>query len=336
MLQSYIGPVPQSNPYIIQLHESLEAASGVEPRDFSWRHALLGGFDIFHAHWPEALIERRGAVSTAGRQVLYGLFLLKMLVLGIPVVRTMHNIDAPQGIGRSERFLLAATDRLTRMRILLNEFTPVPEGQRTALIEHGHYRDWFSKHPLAEPEDGRVLFFGKVRRYKNVEGLVRAFRGIPADAGLSLHVVGSPSSTALSEALRTAAGEDARITMSLRFVEEDDLVREVGESRLVVLPYPEMHNSGSVLAALSLDRVVLVPDNPFNRALEDEVGEGWVIRFEGEIDSRVVERAARAAETIAGRPDLSRRDWARAGARHLAAYRRAILGDEEVDRGTAR
>lgn len=336
MLQSYIGPAPQSNPYIIQLHESLDAASGVEPSAFSWRRALLGGYDVFHAHWPEALIERRGAVSTVGRQALYGLFLLKLLLLRIPVVRTMHNLDTPAGIGRSERLLLAATDRLTRMRILLNEFTPVRDGQRTALIEHGHYRDWFAKHPTASPVDGRVVFFGKVRRYKNVEGLMRAFREIPVAAEVSLHVVGSPSSAALSDSLHAAAEEDARITMSLRFVDEAELVREVGESRLVALPYPEMHNSGSVLAALSLDRAVLVPDNPFNRALEEEVGRGWVMRFEGELEPGTVERAVRDAAAIEGRPDLSRRDWTRAGERHLAAYRRAILRDEEVARGPVR
>lgn len=328
VLQSYRGPGPQTNPYIIQLHESLAATPGVQPHAHSWRTALIGRYDVFHAHWPEALIERRGPISTFGRRVLYALVLARMAVQGIPVVRTVHNVELPQGIGRVERLLLGWTDRLTRMRILLNEFTPVPAGARTTLIEHGHYRDWFAKFPPADSVAGRVLFFGKVRRYKNVEGLLRAFRD-SADEALSLRVVGSPSSEELADALRAEAGDDPRIALHLRFVDDAELVREVGESRLVVLPYPEMHNSGSVLAALSLDRAVLVPDNAFNRALAEEVGEGWVIRFTGDLDTRDIERGAAAVEALPGRPDLGRRDWGDTGRRHLAAYRDAIAARRE-------
>lgn len=328
MLQSYIGPGPQTNPYIIQLHDSLKETPGVAVRSFSWRTALLSRYDVFHTHWPEALIDRRGLISTLGRQALYALVLARMAVRGIPVVRTVHNIELPQGIGRVQRLLLGWTDRLTRMRILLNEFTPVPAGAETALIEHGHYRDWFAKYTTAEPVDGRILFFGKVRRYKNVEGLLRALRDCPDDA-LSLRVVGSPSSDALTESLQAVAGSDPRIELVLRFVEDQDLVREVGQARLVVLPYPEMHNSGSVLAALSLNRAVLVPDNDFNRALEQEVGSGWVIRFTGDLEHSDLERGVAEASGLQGRPDLGRRDWAETGRRHLAAYRRAVLRGRE-------
>lgn len=323
VLQSYIGPAPQTNPYIIQLHDSLTATPGVAVRSFSWKTALLSRYDVFHAHWPEALIDRRGPVSTFGRQVLYALMLALMTVRGVPVVRTVHNIELPQGIDRVQRLLLGWTDRLTRMRILLNEFTPVPPGARTALIEHGHYRDWFAKYPPAEPVAGRVLFFGKVRRYKNVEGLIRAFRATADDAG-SLRVVGSPSSEELVDALTSAAGADPRIEFALAFVEDAQLVREVGEAQLVVLPYPEMHNSGSVLAALSLDRPVLVPDNSFNRALADEVGPGWVIRFDGELDAADLERGLSESTAGDGAPDLVLRDWSDTGRKHLAAYVRAI------------
>jgi len=324
VLQSYIGPGPQTNPYIIQLHDGLAATSGVEARSFSWRAALLGGYDVFHAHWPEALIERRGPLSTLGRSTLYALVLARMLAQRIPIVRTVHNVELPRGIGRVERLLLAGTDRLTRMRILLNEFTPVPPAAATTLIEHGHYRDWFAQYPSVGSVEGRLLFFGKVRRYKNAEGLLEVFRQLPGGTA-SLRIVGSPSSAELAESLRSAAGEDPRIELVLRFVEDAELVREVGEAQLVVLPYPEMHNSGSVLAALSLDRAVLVPDNEFNRALADEVGADWVIRFEGDLEASDLERALAATASLRGRPDLSRRDWSETGRRHLNAYRNAIL-----------
>lgn len=323
VLQSYIGPGPQTNPYIIQLHDALAATPGVSRRSFSWRTALLGDYDVFHVHWPEALITKRGRISTLGRQTLYALILAKLWLLRIPVVRTVHNLDLPQGIDRVERWLLEWTERLTRMRILLNDFTPVPAAAASALIEHGHYRDWFARYPAPAPLKGRILFFGKVRRYKNVEGLLRVFREI-ADPTLRLRVAGSPSSTTLTDALYAAAGDDPRIGLQLGFVEDPDLVRAVSESQLVALPYSEMHNSGSVLAALSLNRPVLVPDNAFNRALAREVGVGWVIRYEGDLTPAHIEQGLAEASALTGRPDLSLRDWTSTGARHLDAYRRAI------------
>ena len=65
-------------------------------------------------------------------------------------------------------------------------------------------------------------------------------------------------------------------------------MREVSESELVVLPYHQMHNSGSVLAALSLDRSVLVPDSEFNRSLAEEVGPGWVVTYDGDLTAESI------------------------------------------------
>ena len=327
VLMSFKEPTSRTNPYITQLRDSLAATDGVTPIPWTWKGALTEPVDVFHAHWPESLIEQRGKVSTLGRRVLYGLFLLRLQLQGAPVVRTVHNIDLPQGISRFDRFLLRWTERLTRARIVLNEFTPVPADQPSVLIEHGDYRRWFARYDVSAPVAGRVLFFGKIRRYKNVDGLIEAFTAIEDHPDWTLRVVGSPSSDELAGRLRELAEGDPRVTLGLGFVEDPDLAREAGEATIVVLPYPEMHNSGSVLAALSFDRPVLVPDNDFNRALDAEVGPGWVLRYAGDLTAGDIEAAVTAAqERTGGRPDLSRRDWGRAGDRHAAVYRQALEG----------
>jgi len=328
VLQSFGVPGERTNPYVTMLRDSLARTPGVEPLCFSWRTAVVGRYDVFHAHWPEALIEKRGAVSTFGRRVFYALFLLRLVVTRTPVVRTVHNIELPSGISRTEAALLRWTERLTTTRILLNEFTPLPAGESGTLIEHGHYRDWFDRYPEPGCVPGRFAFFGRVRRYKNVEGLVRAFTALPDDQQqpLSLHIAGSPSSDELVQRLHRLAGDDRRIGFQLSFVDDAELVRVAGEAELVVLPYPEMHNSGSVLAALSLDRPVLVPDNEFNRDLAAEVGDGWVLRYAGDLSPQALLDGLEQARNgrRAARPDLSRRDWATTGSRHLAAYREAL------------
>lgn len=325
ILLSFKEPHSQTNPYITQLRDSLAATSGTDPICFRWRTALTGSFDVFHAHWPESLIEQRGAITTFGRRLLYAVFLARLKLLRIPVVRTVHNIAVPAGISWYDKLVLKATERLTEVRIVLNQFTPVPPDSTSVLIEHGHYRDWFAKYSRRESVRGRFTFFGKIRRYKNVEGLIRVFRSLQTPS-TTLHVVGTPSTPELAEKLRDIADGEPRIDLAFRYVDDAELVDEISEASVVVLPYPEMHNSGSVLAALSLDRTVLVPDNDFNRALEEEVGSGWVIRYQAELDSTDLERAlAQIARKQPGeRPDLSRREWTSAGQRHTDAYRLAL------------
>lgn len=330
VLQSFKQPGPQTNPYIAQLLESLSATDGVQVHCFSWRHAVMGGYDVFHAHWPESLIEQRGVVSTYGRRAIYAFVLLRLWMQGIPVVRTVHNLELPQGVSWFDRRLLLATERLTRVRIVLNEFTPVSSDSISVLIEHGHYRSWFAPYFRPDPVAGRVLFFGKIRRYKNVEGLVAAFRAMPEVVPApNLHVVGDPSTPQLAESLRSIADGDERIQLRFGHISDTELVKEVGEASIVVLPYPEMHNSGSVLAALSMSRPVLVPDNEFNRALGDEVGVPWVFRYPGVLTSThlrdVLERIS--ARNLEGDPDLKQREWDTAGQRHLDAYRLACGGN---------
>lgn len=126
--------------------------------------------------------------------------------------------------------------------------------------------------------------------------------------------------------LTDLAARDPRVSTHLQFLSEADYVEEVTASELVVLPYRHMHNSGSVLAALSLDRPVLVPDNEVNRRLAAEVGPAWVHLYAEEVGADDLDRAfaTMRREPLEGSPDLDGRGWQAAGESHVAAYRQAL------------
>ena len=92
------------------------------------------------------------------------------------------------------------------------------------------------------------------------------------------------------------------------------LAREILESELVVLPFVEMTNSSSMILALSLDRPVLVPRLPVTEELAAEVGPGWVLIYDGELD------AAALAGALAARREPR-------GARARTSRRRRVGGD---------
>jgi glycosyltransferase involved in cell wall biosynthesis len=323
VLQSFPEPRETTNPYVVMLRDALDRTPGARVLTFSWRRALTARYDAFHAHWPEILVDGNGPLKKLARQGLFVLFLLRLRLTRVPLVRTVHNLELPEGLTRREVVLLRWAERLTALRIRINETTEPAGGTPVETVLHGHYRGWYAPHPRRERRAGRLAFVGQVRRYKGVESLVAAFQET-TDAGLSLHIAGRPTSEGLAEQLRQAAA-DPRIDLSLTFLSDAELVAEVTEAELVVLPYREMHNSGGALAALSLGTPVLVPDNEVTRRLAAEVGPGWVHAFTPPLTGADLEDtlAGLRADPPAAPPDLSRREWEGAGRAHLAAYRRA-------------
>lgn len=317
---------PTTNPYIVQLHRALERTDGVEPVLFSYGRAFRGGYDVVHLHWPETLLAGRRPVTRVAHRAAALAFLLRTRLARVPLVRTVHNLELPTGLGRFDTAWLRLVERWTTLRVTINETTPLAPGLAGVTVLHGHYRDWFASVPRSEAVPGRLAYAGLVRRYKNVDGLVRAFRAArAADPTLSLHVAGNPSSEELARSVRDAAEGDEAVRLDLRFLDDAALVDVVTSAELVVLPYRHMHNSGTALLALSLDRPVLVPDNATTRALATEVGPGWVQTFTGELDAAALRTALeRVRADAVGTPDLSAREWDDAGRAHRAAYRHAL------------
>lgn len=325
-MTSYRAPRATTNPYIVMLDRELAATLGTGYHRFSWKRAFSTRYDVFHTHWTEALMDGSTRLRSLGKQVVVLAAVVWMRLRGVAIVRTVHNVEPPAGLGPIERLVLHLVDRGTRMRIVLNDSTPVPPGAPSRTIAHGHYRDWFAPFDREDPVRGRIGYFGLVRRYKGVETLISSFTGArEVDPSLSLTIAGKPSTDEMADELRAGVSGDAAVTLDLRFLDDAELVAVATASELVVLPYRFMHNSGSLLAALSLDRPVLVPDNETNRLLADEVGREWIYFFDGDLaPNDLLDALAAVRQSSSASPDLTARDWSRAGQDHLAAYADAV------------
>lgn len=323
-MQSFGAPRPTSNPYIHMLDEALGTTQGLLHLRFDRAGALAGRYDVIHLHWPETLLGGSTRLKRLARRV-YASALMARLALDrrIAVVRTVHNVELPRDITRWERFILEYVERRADFRIRLNHEQPTESDTHGVVIPHGHYRDWFADVPRREPAPNTLGFVGLVRRYKGVEHLVEVFRQTPGELGLL--VAGNPTSDGLAGEIRALAADDNRVSLDLRYLPEGDFARAVMGVSGIVLPYRFMHNSGTALAALSLDRPVLVPTNDVNLALADEVGPGWVHTYDGDLTPEDLVRFHELIRELPrGRPDLSAREWDKAGVAHLEAFRAAV------------
>ena len=322
VLESFKQPGPTANPYIIMLLEALQERCDV--RCFTWREALSGRYDVFHVHWPDALISGGRSSRLAARRAMFAALLLRLKLQGIPVVRTLHNPAPHESLSKIDEWLIKRLDHLTKGWIRLNPHTHSPDHGELTTVLLGHYRNWFPADPYVTGEPGRLVNFGLIRPYKGVAELISAFGQCP-DPGLRLSIIGAPNTPELRDRLEHLASSDSRVSLTLSHVNDDDLAREVRRASLVVLPYKEMHNSSALLLALSLNRPVLVPESEVTQSLIAEVGPGWVLTYQGDLTPDSIIAASEAAEPDRqDSPDLSQREWNHVAELHLGVFAEAL------------
>ncbi|MBO8140912.1 MAG: glycosyltransferase [Firmicutes bacterium] len=174
---------------------------------------------------------------------------------------------------------------------LVGDRYPGIQKKPSRVICHGHYRDIYSQSISREAarkilgidaNSAVILFFGQIRPYKGVVGLVEAFREIQMP-GVELVIAGRIKNAELAKEIESASAEDPRVRVYDQFVPETKVSQFFSAADLVVLPYTEILNSGSAILALSLDRPVLVPDLGSMRELRSLVGDQWIRTFNGKL-----------------------------------------------------
>lgn len=206
-------------------------------------------------------------------------------------------------------------------------------------IPHGHYRPLFDDLPdqaqarerLGISPDAPVLaFVGRVASYKNIPELLRAFADWHATDAVLL-IGGAPVDDEVAVDVARAAEGDARVLPLLRELSDHELAELVVAADVVVLPFEEITNSGSVLFALSLDRPVLTPAGTPITWMRDVVGARWVRFYERPLSTDDLEGAVEAARSSSDRrAPLSAFDWDDI-ARRTAQFFDRLLTDARVD-----
>ena len=303
-------PIDPRNPYTASLYTDM--GQDVRVEEFSMPN-LRHRYDVWHVHWPEALLNIRNPALASAKLAAFLAMIDWVRLRGGKIVWTVHNLKAHDNlhprieamfyrrfighvdgvISLSDTGLQMAQEKFGRLRDL-----------PAVIIRHGHYRNQYPQCPpdaraaLGIDDDTRViLFFGEVRGYKNVDALVRAFRGVK-DERVHLLIAGRPKNAELGAGIAKEAARDTRVRLELAFIEPARVGKYFGAADLVVLPYRHILNSGAALLALSFNRPVLVPDIGSMGELAADFGDKWIRKFSGEIDAAKLESALEWA----GRP----------------------------------
>ncbi|WP_164932787.1 glycosyltransferase family 4 protein [Halorubrum amylolyticum] len=230
------------------------------------REAQVRDPDMIHVQWaPVPIIDR---------------WFLRALNRIAPLVFTVHDTTPFHGASTS-RIQLLGTDAVYDVADHLIVHTEV---SRDELVDRGVSPDNISVIPhgiLEYPtetaadsgyiqsggddgdKDRTILFFGTIKPYKNVDTLLEAFASLPSEtrATTELHVAGNPKMDV--EPLRRRAAEldiQSSVRWDLRFVPDAEVPALFDAADLVVFPYDDIDQSGSLLTAVQYETPIVATD----------------------------------------------------------------------------
>ncbi len=175
-------------------------------------------------------------------------------------------------------------------------------------------------------ESTLIVFFGQVRRYKNVPSLLEVFSKL-VGTHFNLGIVGAPGAEeSLKREIQHMAGRDSRVIPVLRHLSDDELAAWIAAADLIVLPLRDVSNSGSALLSLSMNRPVLVPNKGSMCELGDMVGNEWLRVYEGELTPKVLANAIEwSGMARTGCPDLGSYAWDAIAKATVATYQDSFV-----------
>jgi glycosyltransferase involved in cell wall biosynthesis len=332
------------NPYTDLLYKNVERL-GVEVVEFDPRMGSKERGDVLHVHWPEWFLVRRNPLAVWRHYAMWMECLRSLRRQGTKVVWTAHNLRSHEN--RHELL----------QRKFWSEFVPLVDGCvclsevsrslvreafpglkcPTAVVPHGHYRDVYPNtvHRSAaraslglDPSDFVFVHVGMVREYKNVPELIAAFRD--CERPCTLVVAGEVFEEGLKRRVEAAAEGCANVHLHLRRVDDSDLQLYFRAADVAVFPYRDILNSGSALMALSFDVPLLVPSLGSMPELRQQVGEAWVMTYEGEVTGQVLSQGREWARKTARaeRAPLDGLDWLPLARRTVEFYREVCARPE--------
>ena len=233
--------------------------------------------NILHLHWLTPYLRGNNVVSYAiyALKLVFDVWLVRLR--GGRIVWTVHNKMSHEArFLRLERWVMnrianSATCVIFHSNAaradLKEEFNN--NKAKAVVIPHGHYRDVYhpaidrqlARRELDLPTDSRLyLCFGLVRKYKNIEGLVGAWKqnnGPLADSVLL--VAGEPLPTEYGNEISELVGYTPNTIAHLRHIPAEQVHLYFSAADIVVLPFHRTLTSGSLLLAMSYDKPIVAP-----------------------------------------------------------------------------
>lgn len=341
---------PTTNPKNIShgiVADSVRATGEAEVIPYSFGGAFISRFDVFHVHWPDAIVFPAPRWRVLVKFVLFTSFLVITHLRGKPIVWTAHNMGSHEGrfpilekllwrlfFSVVDHIIHYCPQGIDALREWRGGDLDVPQ----SVIAHPNFRCLYPDLPsrtlarsrLGLPENEKIyLTFGMLRRYKGIEALVEGFKAWTEQDDARLIIAGEATAgDGLDQILEDAAASDRRMILHRGFIDDATLVDLIRACDIVVIPTAKVLNSGVANMALAFDRPILA--YPFGCIVDyrNRLGESWVVFINGSLTEALSQSWTTILEHVGteDRVDLHYADPDRIGAMTLGVYH-TVLGN---------
>lgn len=301
-----------SNPYNYLIYNNIEQ-KGYKIIEFDFniknilKYVFSSDFKIFHIHWPTNILTYSTYLQARRRILMFKYFLILIRLLGKKVVWTVHNLNDheknhPELQKKLNNLLYKYVDGFISLNknglIQVESRATGRKKQQFKYIPHPHYKDYYENYIgkekardiLGISKDKFVfLFIGQIRRYKNIIGLIDAFKQLKFDNKFLL-IAGNVHHE-IKEEIYLKLKTTQNVIFNNSFVKDSDLQLYLNSSDLVVTPYSDIFNSGSVFLNMSFNKPTLAPEIGIFPELKAQTGEFLIKLYKGNLSENDLEKA---------------------------------------------
>lgn len=230
---------------------------------YSYGVAILKKASIVHFHFYRVGIKEAFLIAFAK-------LLKRKVVITAHDVGSFRNKD---DIGFALKYVYSSASAIivhssTAFSALI-ELNPTWDS-KIALIPHGNFIDYFknisefgANLPIPENKDEfRILFFGKLKRIKRVDIIIKALGNLKRNGNSSIRLIiaGELYDIQKEEITKLISdqGLEDNVSLILKYIKDDELKSLFSYSHLSVLPYDLIFQSGVLLLCMSCKVPVIV------------------------------------------------------------------------------
>jgi len=238
----------------------------------------LRGYKIFHLHWQHFETHLKFKPLKKILNTIYAiLFIYLIKILQYKLVWTIHNLIPHENQTINDKYLskfisdnsdakiihaLNTKQSLKKLHCHLNNIY---------LIPHGSFKNYYpnntnkksSRKQLGLKQDAFIyLYFGMIRKYKNVDILLKNFNDLLGKYPASkLQIAGKCYNHELKKViLRYKRKLPNSIYIKLDYISDNKIQLYFNASDIIVLPYSNVTTSGTSILALSFKKPIIYPE----------------------------------------------------------------------------
>ncbi len=226
-------------------------------------------YDIYHFNWIESASGKLIRLKYIKKKAL--IILLK--ILNKKIIWTVHN-NMPHECKAQKltiNFMNFMAKKADKIHILCketinNEYLQKYK-EKVIYIPHGDYIDNYEKADIdiyerynISKEKKIMLFIGQVRKYKNIELLINAFRNSKIENNnYILLICGNCPDEQYKDEIKKIS--DSNIYFDFNFIKDEEIESYLEYSKILVAPYNKKSslNSGTLWMAMSYRKTMMLP-----------------------------------------------------------------------------